>query len=252
MLLPDRERSVSDCLGSREASSVSVWESFQVVYRLQTCPAHIQQSKVKTACSRLQRYDFEVVHTGGSRNPSDFLLRHSGCNDDDRQGALADEYVNFLAMSAVPKAMSLPGIQEATIQDTTLQCVAEMIRKQSWDSLENTSQQFQDADSAELKLFKRVKDELTVNNETNIILRDNCIVVPTVLRNKAISIAHEGHQGLVKNKQLLREKIWFPGIDQDVKRLIDGCIACQANGPDNCPHGLLWSFPYRRVLICGH
>ena len=187
---------------------------------------------------RLQGYDFEVVHTEGSQNPSDFLSRHSGNNEDDKQGALADEYVNFLAGAAVPKAMTLDEIQEVTTNDATLQCVAELIRTQAWDSLDNHLQQFQNADKAELKLFKQVKDELTVNNETNIILRDSRIVVPTVLRHKAISIAHESHQGLVKTKQLLREKVWFPGIDQDVKRAIDGCVACQANGPDNRPDPL--------------
>ena len=190
---------------------------------------------------RLQGYDFEVVHTEGSRNPSDFLSRHSGSNDDSRQGALAEEYVNFIAAAAVPKAMTLPEIQEATTRDVTLQCVAELIRNQSWNNFDSLTQQFQDVDITELKLFKRVKDDLTVNYETNIILRNNRIVIPTVLRDKAISIAHEGHQGLVKTKQLLREKIWFPGIDQAVKSMIDKCIACQANGPDSRPEPLQMS-----------
>ena len=63
---------------------------------------------------RLQGYDFEVVHTEGSQNPSDFLSRHSSANDNDKQGTLAEEYVNFLASAAVPKAMTLAEIQEAT------------------------------------------------------------------------------------------------------------------------------------------
>ena len=35
--------------------------------------------------------------------------------------------------------------------------------------------------------------------------------------------------GLTKTKQLLREKIWFPGIEAMTKQLLDNCIACQAN-----------------------
>ena len=38
---------------------------------------------------------------------------------------------------------------------------------------------------------------------------------------------------LGKTKRLLREKVWFPRIDQCVKRRIKTCLACQANGPDN-------------------
>lgn len=33
------------------------------------------------------------------------------------------------------------------------------------------------------------------------------------LKNFQVHLAHRGHQGIVKTKQLLREKVWFPGID---------------------------------------
>ena len=56
-----------------------------------------------------------------------------------------------------------------------------------------------------------------------------------------MAIAHEGHQGLVKTKQLLREKTWFPGIDENVKKLIGNCIACQASGPASRPDPLQMS-----------
>ena len=50
------------------------------------------------------------------------------------------------------------------------------------------------------------------------------------MQQKAIDIAHESHQGLSKTKALLREKIWFLGIDELAKRTIDSCLACQAVG----------------------
>ena len=179
---------------------------------------------------RLQGYDFEIVHTEGSQNPSDFLSRHSSLKENDEQGTLAKEYVNFLASAAVPKAMTLAKIQEATAQDVTMQCLANLICAQSWRNIDKLPQQFQDVDRTELNHFKQIQHNLTVNGQTNIILRDRHIVVPAALRDKAISIAHGGHQGLVKTKQLLHEKIWFPGIDDAVKKMIEKCIACQANG----------------------
>ena len=119
-----------------------------------------------------------------------------------------------------------------------MQCLANLICTKSWRNIEKLPEQFRDADRAELNRFKHVRHELTVNHETNIILRDSHIVVPAALRNKVVSIAHEGHQGLVKTKQLLREKIWFPGIDDTAQRMIKNCIACQANGPSNHPDPL--------------
>ena len=143
---------------------------------------------------------------------------------------MAEEYVNFLvSCSVVPKAMTLEEIQQATAEDATLQCLADMIRTQNWD-LDNLSQE---VNRAALTSYRRVKEELTVNDRSNVVLHDSRIVITTVLQERAISLAHEGHQGLVKMKQLLREKVWFPGIDETTKRLIDKCVACQANGPEN-------------------
>ena len=44
-------------------------------------------------------------------------------------------------------------------------------------------------------------------------------------------LAHVGHQGIVKTKCLIREKVWFPGIDKMVKDKVDNCLACQAVVP---------------------
>ena len=80
-----------------------------------------------------------------------------------------------------------------------------------------------------------------------------------------MAIAHEGHQGIVKTKQLLREKIWFPQIDEEVKELVGNCLVCQANGPTSHPdplqmspvppepwHGFLWSIPHGRIFARRH
>ena len=190
---------------------------------------------------RLQGYHFETKHTKGNENPSDYLSRHTSLVCDDKQGAMAEEYVNLLMSSAVPKAMTLQEIQQATTEDMTLKCLIHLTQNQQWHSLDKLPQQFKDADIKDLQMFKRVKDELTVNEQANIILRGSRIVIPKALRNRAISIAHEGHQGLVKTKQLLREKVWFPGIDDNVKQKIDKCIACQANSSGSHPDPLQMS-----------
>ena len=70
---------------------------------------------------RLQGYDFEVVHTKGSDNPSDYLSRHTSLTSNDKQDRMAEEYVNFVTSFAVPKAMTLDEIKQATAEDVTLQ-----------------------------------------------------------------------------------------------------------------------------------
>ena len=94
-----------------------------------------------------------------------------------------------------------------------------------------------DADAKELKHFSKIKEELTVNDTGDLILRRNRIVIPKALRKQTLALAHEGHQGIVKTKQ----KVWFPNIDREVEVLLSSCLACQANGPNTKPDPLTMS-----------
>ena len=127
---------------------------------------------------------------------------------------------------------------EATAVNPTLQQLAEIIQGEMKDQ---TNPDWNEVDQVQLDSLLKVKDELTVNSAANLILRGSRIVIPTALQQRATSLAHEGHQGIVKTKKLLREKVWFPGIDQKVAQMIEGCIACQANGRENCPQPLQMS-----------
>ena len=75
--------------------------------------------------------------------------------------------------------------------------------------------------------YRRFQDELMVCDE--VILCVNRIVLPQSLHNRAIELAHLGHQGIVKTKQLLREKVWLPDIDKMVEANVKMCLPCQAS-----------------------
>ena len=202
-------------------------------------PASKPPARIERWYLRLQDFDFNVQYIKGKENPSDFLSRHlsHGPNvNNTKFERVADAYVNFLTDHAVPKAMTLFEIQEATKNDPTLQRLAEIIRTNKWDSISKITDE--NVNIAELKLFSKLKHELTLNEKFNVILRDTRLVMPSSLRQKSIDIAHEGHQGLVKTKRLLRTKIWFPQIDKMVQQMIAKCIPCQATGPDNRPEPL--------------
>ena len=45
----------------------------------------------------------------------------------------------------------------------------------------------------------------------------------------------------MKTKQLLCEKVWFPGIDMMAKLLTDSCLSCQATNNATHPEPLIMS-----------
>ena len=83
--------------------------------------------------------------------------------------------------------------------------------------------------------YLKLKDELAVYQGN--VLRKSRIILPFSLRDRAVDLAHRGHQGVVKTKSLLREKVWFPGIDVMVEDKVKACLPCQAtntHGSERC------------------
>ena len=90
-----------------------------------------------------------------------------------------------------------------------------------------------DEKDTEMKAHRLCAEELLVNQTGDLVLNGNKNVIPKALQDRATNLGHEGHQVIEKTKSLLGEKIWYPGIDDKVKKMIENCIACQAVGPNN-------------------
>ena len=80
-----------------------------------------------------------------------------------------------------------------------------------------------------LKQYEKFKELLTVNIQC-IILKDNCIVLPTIFHRTAVKLAHVGHQGVQKAKASMRSKVFFIGMDNAIEDETNNCIACQSIG----------------------
>ncbi|VDI02758.1 Hypothetical predicted protein [Mytilus galloprovincialis] len=185
-------------------------------------PARIERWRL-----RLQGYNFKVQYKPGKVNAADYLSRHPTPNTSIacKHSQLAEEYVRYLTDNAVPKAMTLNEIADSTQKDKDLQTVITALKSNRWDKYESNT----------LDTFSRLRYELTVVpvNDMEIILHDNRIVIPKDLQMRVIDLAHEGHQGIVRTKQLLREKVYFPGIDKLVEQTCKSCIPCLASTPKN-------------------
>lgn len=57
------------------------------------------------------------------------------------------------------------------------------------------------------------------------------IVLPNALRLQAVKIAHSGHQGSAKTLALLREEVWFGGMQETVEKTVKDCFTCQISTP---------------------
>ena len=133
---------------------------------------------------------------------------------------VAAEYVNFIAANAVPKSMTLQETEQATQSDQQLQAVITTLKTGQWNP--------------DIQRFYRSHSELTAT-ETNLLLHGTRIVMLQALCSQTPHIAHQGHQGIVKTKQLLCSKMWWPVIDKDAEKLVVDCLVCQVTGPAMSP-----------------
>lgn len=184
----------------------------------------------------LSVYDMEVVHIPGKGNMADFLSRHPVANIKDEASEAAENYINMVIQHATPKGVKVEQLKEAVLKDLTMIKLGAMIKNGHFDP----------RGDEELQKFAKVFEELTVSID-GLILRDVRLVIPKSLRSTMIDIAHEGHLGLVKTKQLLRSKIWFPNIDALVEEKIKSCLSCQATGTGGSQMAPLQMSPFPKA-----
>ncbi|CAB3992860.1 Transposon Tf2-9 poly, partial [Paramuricea clavata] len=181
-------------------------------------------SNVERRYSQTEKEALVIQYIPGAENPADVLSRLPLPHQPHVERSIADEYVNYIVSNSVPKAMTLEQIEKASLADPILQRIHTCITSGTWPK------------EPDLRPYMQVNSELCVQN--GIILRGTRIVIPFDLQKPTLELAHQGHQGIVKTKQLLRQKVWWPGIDKDVDKMISQCLPCQAQGPKTNPEPL--------------
>ena len=79
---------------------------------------------------KLQEYDLELVYKPGKFNPADYMSHHPlpSTRPASREEQAVEEYINFIAVNAVPKTVTFDQMKTATKDDLVLQlCIKAVI-----------------------------------------------------------------------------------------------------------------------------
>ena len=181
----------------------------------------IQSARLERWRLRLTTYNFKVKYRAGNQMISDYCSRHP--IQESKADNVAEEYVNFLASNSVPKSLTLSEVARATQTDCVIQCVIQAVENNTW-----YKQRCSQTDS--YRCYLNVREELTVVSlsDGHILLRGTRLCIPESLQHQVINLAHEGHQGRVRCKSLLRETCWFPYMDKLIDDKCKQCIPCMS------------------------
>lgn len=174
---------------------------------------------------RLSPYDYDVEYVRGRDNiadPSSRLYVGEDAPFDDFRSpweiaCLEVNTVGFLTEHEV---------RDATAKDPELQGVMDSLETEQWP--------------VELKKYQSIASDLSVTN--GILVKNGCAVIPTLLRERTLELAHDGHPMVAKQKSILRERVWWPGIANAAENWVKACRICATNGRPERPT------PMRRIF----
>lgn len=167
---------------------------------------------------RLEHFDYKFEHIAGKTNIADAPSRISKKRDDPEFDAGKEPH-ELCAVTSEPDSitqqfMALTNEQvcQSMNDDEEIQLVIKWLdKREKWPERILKYQAFQDEMYAQgSSLMKREK-----------------LVLPMALRNRALKIAHTSHPGTSTMKNLLRQGLWWPGIDRDIEAYVRSCPECQ-------------------------
>ena len=162
--------------------------------------------------SRLLNYNFRMEYKKGVDNlVADALSRLP--SPDTENGMFFEEDI----VSLVIAPLSRTYFQTATANDPVLPGVIQYTMS-TWP---------QDSASVpDLRPYYSVRNQLSVHNE--LLMQGKKIVVPQALRENIVDMAHETHQGIVRTASIIRDRYWWPRMDEQIKHKVQHCAVWNA------------------------
>ena len=134
--------------------------------------AHEAPARIQKWGLNLQSYKFTVMYQPGHLHAADILSRSPQPLTETDNNHETEEYVNYIANNAVPKAMTLDEIETASQMDSCLKKVRDCLTRNKWSK------------QGSMNKYYLVKNELSVQD--SIILKGTKLVIPECLQPRIL------------------------------------------------------------------
>ena len=209
-----------------------------LVSLLGTAELHKMPPRIQRFRLRLMRYNPRVVHVAGKNQiTADALSRAPVSDPDPADVDLIDNTTAFAkqTIEILPATThKLQEIRKAQKADDVLHQAREHCI-QGWPVYM--------PENSLLKQYWLNREHLTIVDD--LLLFDDCLVIPRCLRLDTLNRLHEGHLGITKCRALARSSVWWPYISSDVEEMVHKCSTCAIHHPEQKEPLLPSSFPDR-------
>ncbi|XP_052131371.1 uncharacterized protein K02A2.6-like [Frankliniella occidentalis] len=189
----------------------------------------ITNNRLKKMRLKLLRFQPRVEYLPGKLlYIADLLSRNfldDPVEDDPEMVEYVHEVTKNIPMSSDMKDLFL----KETSKDTGLSTVMQYYQE-GWPKHRNKV-------PMESKPYWGIRNDLFV--EDGLVIINDRIVVPVVLRPKVLKRLHAAHLGMDKTKSRARQSVYWPGITNDIETLIGECRICERHSPQNFKEPLI-------------
>ena len=187
----------------------------------------IPNSRLFRLKQRTLPWHFQVVHLPGKTNhAADAASRYPApcseiaslsigdCSEQLINAAISQEVIDITTVSWAKLA-------EETVKDKVLSKLRVAIE----DGFSNNC--------AEISEYARYRDSLYITD--GVILYQDRVVVPAILRKAVVNTLHAAHQGVSAMQARAQAIVFWPGMSLDIQAKRDGCRECNRNAPSQAP-----------------
>lgn len=182
----------------------------EVIFGIREPTSCLTSARIERWLLRIQEYDFRVKYVPGRKMIADFMSRASAKGTNEPFDIGSETAINSI-LEATCEALTEETLRQESKDDTQFKQIRAALLSDTWPP--------------ELRRFELMKGELA--DIDGVLLRGQKIIVPGILRQKVLELAHEGHPGIGRMKSRLRCKYWWPGIGTDVEKTIAICKSCR-------------------------
>ena len=189
---------------------------------------------------RLNRFSYSIVHVPGKlMYTADTLSRSPLKSDISELQEIAETFIDACVAHLPASNTRLDEYREAQAADPICSRLIGCCQ-QGWPTKNNID--------IPIGPYWKVRSELSIHNK--LLLHGKQIVVPKSLQQETLSKIHQGHQGIERCRLRAKSSVWWPGISQQIKHLIEQCPVCVRNStPKSQPliPSELPDYPWQRV-----
>ena len=167
-------------------------------------------------------YHFSVKYIPGSTNQLADCLSQLGVEKDAIK--LSKLHIHQITSQLNARSDSMNDIRIVTQEDDELALLKHTIMH-GWPS---TIREV----PSEIQPYWTFREELTI--EDGIVLKGTWIVVPYKKYQTTLQLIHEGHLGLVKYKLRAKDTVYWPGLKNQLEKLILNCELCLKYSQSKC------------------